>query len=51
MTIKRQNEKFYLYSDDGYIIHSENDLNTMYKWCADNFLNMLAKGKIIFTEV
>lgn len=51
MTISRlSNGKFYLFSDDGSILHSEKDLETMYKWCAEYFLGSLAHGKIIYKE-
>ena len=46
MTIKKINGKFYLLSDEGYILHSENTLDNMWKWCAENFAYSLSIGKI-----
>ena len=46
MTIKKINGKFYLLSDEGYILHSENTLDNMWKWCNENFAYSVSIGKI-----
>ena len=46
MTIKKMNGKFYLLSDEGYILHSENILENMWKWCNENFAYSVSIGKI-----
>ena len=37
MRIVNMNGKYYLLSDDGYILHSENTLTDMQAFCAENF--------------
>lgn len=46
MTIKQINGKFYLLSDDGYILHSENTLQSMHNWCNEYFAYSVSIGKI-----
>ena len=46
MTIKKINGKFYLLSDEGYILHSENTLDNMWNWCNENFAYSVSIGKI-----
>lgn len=46
MTIKGINGKFYLLSDEGYILHSENTLDNMRKWCNEYFAYSVSIGKI-----
>ena len=46
MTIKKMNGKFYLLSDEGYILHSENTLENMWNWCNEYFAYSVSIGKI-----
>ena len=46
MTIKKINGKFYLLSDEGYILHSENTLDNMWKWCNEYFAYSLILSHI-----
>ena len=46
MAIKKINGKFYLLSDEGYILHSENTLDNMWKWCNEYFAYSVSIGKI-----
>lgn len=47
MRITKIREKTVLLSDDGFIIHTENSLDAMRVWTAENFSESLKNGKII----
>lgn len=47
MRITKIREKTVLLSDEGFILHTENSLDAMRVWTAENFSESLKKGKII----
>ena len=46
MKIVKFKEKYALLSDDGYILHTDVDLNCLRSWCKEKFAKSYNSGKI-----
>ena len=46
ITIPKKRDKFILLSDEGYILHTDNDFEAMKKWTSENFAGSLKEENI-----